>query len=55
VREMLELKGTRIHYVTNFQFQSTIFGIEAFLSKELKEFRRNFWRKRESPFSIPPS
>lgn len=27
VREMLELRGITINYTTNFQFQSTIFGI----------------------------
>lgn len=55
VREMLTLKGMRVHYTTNFQFQSTLFGIEAFLSKELKEFRQSFWRKGGNPFSLAPS
>ena len=38
------MKEKDLHFVTNFQYQLTVFGIELFLAKTFEKFRRNYWR-----------
>jgi hypothetical protein len=52
---MMGLKEEGIHFVTNYQYQLTVFGIELFLSQHFDSFRSQYWRKPHSRPSQPPN
>lgn len=40
---MMRLKDEDIHFVTNYQYQLTVFGIELFLNQHFDNFRTQYW------------
>lgn len=45
VEKMLSLQEPNLHYVINYQYQLTVYGIELFLANKFPSFQQQYWKK----------